>query len=369
MEAGCVYKINAHPARTRTAVSPARAAGKAGDDDAVSVIRIFAVALLLGCSGCGFPESTLRPGGPAAGNIAQIGWIVYILLGALAAIMWLLLLWASIRRPGSLKTHEPWNEGGGQDWVLIGGFAIPFVVLCGLFVFSVDRTRDFPLHGATDPAPEINVIGHQWWWEVQYLRGEPSTRFVTANEIHIPVGRPIEIKLETQDVIHSFWVPALHGKMEMIPGQPNFIRIQADHPGNFEGQCSEYCGEEHARMRLLVVAQSDRDYEAWRNQQLQPASEPQGEEAIHGRDVFDYTACALCHTVRGTAARGRVAPDLTHLASRQFIAANSYRNNKANLAAWATHAQSLKPGAAMPDLTEYNGEDLRALTAYLLQLK
>ncbi len=332
--------------------------------------KIFAISLLLICTGCGLPQSTLNPGGPAASNLAQIGWVVYILFLVITGIMWLFLLWACIRRRGSLQYHAPWDEGGGQSWVLAGGLVLPFVVLCGLFVFAVERTRDFPLHNDSDhPAPEILVIAHQWWWEVHYLEGGPSTQFVTANEIHIPVERPIEIVLETQDVIHSFWVPALHGKLELIPGQSNFIRVQASHAGNFEGQCAEYCGAEHARMRLLVVAQSAQDYQAWRNQQLQPASEPQGEDAMHGRDVFQYGACALCHTVRGTAAQGKVAPDLTHLASRQFIAANSYKNNEANLEAWSTHAQSLKPGAEMPDLTEFNGEDLRAMTAYLQQLK
>lgn len=336
----------------------------------MSVFRnLSAIFVLVVCGSCGSPQSTLRPGGPAAHNLAQIGWVVYILLGALAAIMCIALLWPCIRGGGSLDTHEPWNEGGGGRWVFIGGFAIPFIVLSGLFVFAIERMHEFPLQDGANLATRIRVIGHQWWWEVQYLDGGPSVRIITANEIHIPVGRPVQIELETQDVIHSFWVPALHGKVEMIPGQTNFIRVQADRAGNFDGQCSEYCGEEHARMRLLVVAQSEQEYQAWRNQQLKPGADPQGQEAMHGRDVFEQTACALCHTVRGTAAQGKVAPDLTHLASRQFIAANSYRNNEANLEAWATHAQSLKPGAAMPDLTEYTGKDLLALTAYLQQLK
>lgn len=336
----------------------------------MNMCRNFLVVCVLGClSACGGPESTLNPGGPAAGNLAQIGWLIYILFGVTATIMWVLLVWACIRKRGSLEHHESWNEGGGQRWILIGGFAIPFVVLCGLFVFAIERMSEFPLHDGHHGTPEIQVIGHQWWWEVHYLTGGPSAHFTTANEIHIPVGQPVDIELETQDVIHSFWVPALHGKVELIPGQPNFIRVQADHPGSFQGQCGEFCGQQHAHMRLLVVAQSPDEYEAWWNQELKPAAEPQNEEALHGRDVFQQTACALCHTVRGTLAQGKVAPDLTHLATRKYIAANTYKNNKANLEAWVTHAQSLKAGAEMPDLTEYKGTDLRALVAYLQELK
>ncbi|MGH9522963.1 MAG: c-type cytochrome, partial [Terriglobales bacterium] len=185
----------------------------------------------------------------------------------------------------------------------------------------------------------------------------------------IPVGRPVDVILETADVIHSFWVPALHGKVEMIPGQPNFIRIEASRAGSFDGECGEFCGVQHAHMRLLVVAQQPADYEAWRQQQLMPAAVPTSQEALHGQEVFNNGACALCHTVRGTVAQGKVAPDLTHIGSRQFIAANSFKNDTANLEAWVTHAQSLKPGNEMPDLSEFNGSDLRALVTYLQQLK
>lgn len=329
---------------------------------------IAAVALAL-CAGCSQPQSSMNPGGPAGQNLATIGWVTYILFGLTAFIMWALLLWTAVRRRGTLAEHEPWNIGGGQNWIFIGGFAIPFVVLCGMFVFAMERMSEFPIHPSTNVTPEIRVIGHQWWWEVQYLEGGPSEQFTTANEIHIPVGRPVDIILETADVIHSFWVPALHGKVEMIPGQPNFIRIEASHAGSFVGECGEFCGQQHAHMRLLVVAQELADYQSWRLQQLQPAVVPTSEEALHGRDVFNDAACALCHTIRGTVAQGKVAPDLTHIASRQYIAANSYVNNEANLAGWVTHAQTFKPGAEMPNLTAFTGPDLRALVHYLQQLK
>jgi cytochrome c oxidase subunit II len=327
--------------------------------------------LLLPLTSCGGPQSILRPQGPAAGKLAQMGWVVFILFSVVTLIVLVLLLWAALRRRGSLDTHEPYNEGGGQSWVLIGGFAIPLVILCGLFVYTLQGMTEFPLHGGNHvhPHADIQIIGHQRWWEVHYLSGETSHRFVTANEIHIPAGQPTDIELTSADVIHAFWVPALHGKIQLIPGQTNYIRIQAEHPGSFPGQCGVYCGEQHAHMRLLVVAQAPDEYQAWYEGQLKEAAEPQGAEAVHGREVFESAACALCHTVRGTAAEGKVAPDLTHLASRAMIGANSFDNDSSDLEAWATHAQSFKPGALMPDLTAYTGEDLRELVAYLRQLK
>lgn len=330
---------------------------------------ILAILLLLPLGACHGPQSILHPGGPAASNLSQVGWVVFIVFSVVAFIVLLLLVWALVRRRGSLDSHAPWNEGGGQAWILIGGFIIPLIILCGIFVFALKRTADFPLNVSKDVNPEIVVIGHQWWWEVQYVAGPMDTHFTTANEIHIPVGRPIDLALKTADVVHSFWVPALHGKMEMIPGQTNYMRIEATHAGSFPGQCSEYCGEQHAHMRLLVVAQPPDEYQAWRQQELSPAAEPQTEETRRGEDVFLHAACALCHTIRGTGAEGKVAPDLTHLASRQGIAGDSYANDTADLEAWVTHAQSMKPGCEMPNLTEFNGRDLLALVAYLRELR
>jgi len=331
--------------------------------------RPFCTASLLVLAGCATPRSTLNPGGPAAGNISSLEWAVLITFCVVALIMWALLLWAAMRRRGSLSTHEPWNQGGGQKWILIGGFAIPFVVLSVFFVMAVAWLTRFPVQDGNMQHPEIRVIGHQWWWQIQYLHQPADQQFTTANEIHIPVGKPVDIELDTADVIHSFWVPTLHGKVDLIPGQRNYIRIQADRAGTYRGQCAEYCGNQHAHMLLLVVAQPEPEYEAWYAQQVNPASLPTTAEALHGRDVFMGAACAFCHQIRGTEAHGTVAPDLTHLASRQRIAANSYANNTANLEAWVTHAQSLKPGAEMPNLTEFNGTDLRALVAFLQQLK
>jgi cytochrome c oxidase subunit 2 len=331
--------------------------------------RALAAGLTLTLVGCQTSRSTLNPAGPASGRIASLEWAVMLTFAVIALIMWVLLAWAALRHRGTLDWHAPWNEGGGQNWVMFGGFAFPAAVLFVFFVLTIVWLNRFPVHAESDVHPVIRVIGHQWWWEVQYL-GHPESRiFTTANEIHIPVGRPMDIELTTQDVIHSFWVPQLHGKVDLINGQRNYIRIQADQAGTYSGQCAEYCGAQHAHMLLLVVAQPEQEYEAWYNQQLSPAGEPMTAEALHGRDVFMGAACAFCHEIRGTVAHGHVAPDLTHFGSRLRLAANSYDNDEANLEAWVTHAQSLKPGAEMPDLAAFNGPDLRALGAFLKQLK
>jgi cytochrome c oxidase subunit 2 len=217
--------------------------------------------------------------------------------------------------------------------------------------------------------PAITVIGHQWWWEIHYQIGGVEQHVVDANELHLPAGRPVDIELRTHDVIHSFWVPRLHGKVDLVPGFANRIRIQADQPGVYRGECAEYCGPQHAHMILLVDVQPQAEFDAWLGRARQPAAPPVSEAAAHGQQVFMSNACILCHTIRGTAAHGLVGPDLTHLAARQGIAANSFPNRTAFLESWVTHAQTMKPDAQMPDITAFNGDDLRALVTYLEGLK
>jgi cytochrome c oxidase subunit 2 len=178
----------------------------------------------------------------------------------------------------------------------------------------------------------------------------------------------VDIALATADVIHSFWVPPLHGKVDLVPGMVNHIRIQADQPGRYPGECAEYCGMQHANMKLYVVAEPPERFERWLEAQRRPANPPDTDQARAGQQVVVEGACALCHTVRGTPALGTVGPDLTHLASRQTIAGGMLPNNIANLHAWVTHAQSLKPGAEMPDLNQFTGDQLHALVAYLRTL-
>ncbi len=293
------------------------------------------------------------------------------------AVMWALLAIAFKKRRGSLDEHMPIDVGGGQIWIAIGGLAVPLLVLSVFFFLGLELLSDFPIHGvhggmhegAAMPKPDIVIVGHQWWWEVRYVDGARDQRFTTANEIHIPAHRPVNIELLSDNVMHSFWVPSLHGKVDLVPGHPNFIRIEASEPGSYAGQCAEYCGEQHANMRILVIAQEPAAYDAWLAEQRQPGVHPTTPGTILGEQAFLAGPCAQCHTVRGTPAHGQIAPDLTHVGSRQYIGANSFRNDNAILEAWITHAQALKPGCKMPDITQYDGAQLRAVTAYLRQLQ
>jgi cytochrome c oxidase subunit 2 len=335
------------------------------------LLPLAMAALLLG--GCERRQNFLYTGGRGAASIAWLSWSVFITFAVVTIVMWVLILWSILRRRGSFDTHEPVDAGGGHAWMAIGGFAIPLVILSAFFVLSLRGMAEFPMHEDHEDhngaAPEIRVIGHQWWWEVQYVGGPPDRRFTTANEIHVPVGIPVNMALETADVLHSFWVPKLQGKVDMVPGYVNNLRLEADHEGTYRGQCSQYCGAQHAHMAVIVVAQQPKDYEAWRARMAQPAAEPSTPEETRGQEVFLSGPCANCHMVRGTAAGGTVAPDLTHIAARQGLAANAFPNDKADLEAWITHAQSLKPEVAMPNITQFNGEDLRAMVAYLEILK
>ncbi|HJT90204.1 MAG TPA: cytochrome c oxidase subunit II [Bryobacteraceae bacterium] len=331
--------------------------------------KIATLAPLALLTACG-PESMMAPGGPAGHNLANLGWFVFILFLVIAFIMWVLLAWAALRKRGSFDEHAPIDVGGGQPWILIGGFGIPFIVLAAVYVVGLNSMAAFPLEGPRETAPaDIRVTGHQWWWQIDYMKGPLDHHVTTANEIHIPVGRPVDIDLASSDVIHSFFIPTLHGKVDLIPGQVNRIRIQADRAGTYRGQCAEYCGAQHAHMILIVVADLPAQYQAWLAGQAADAPQPATDQERQGRDLFMSKACVLCHTIRGTLAAARVGPDLTHIASRQGLAANMLRNNEANLEAWVTHAQSLKPEVAMPDVTEFKGDELRALVAYLEELK
>jgi cytochrome c oxidase subunit II len=343
-------------------------------------LQIFASsAPLLLLAGCESVESTWQSSGPAAERITHLSIFMTVLFVVITLIMWLLVAWAFYRRRGTLDEHAPIDTGGGQIWIAIGGIAVPLLVLSLLFVLGLQLLTDFPIHGmhhgagstvmAASMKPEIRITGHQWWWEVEYLNDDLPKQFTTANEIHLPVGRPVNIELVTKDVMHSFWIPALHGKVDLIPGLKNYIRIEAAQPGSYSGQCAEFCGAQHAMMRLLAVAQEPDEYEAWLEAQRKPGNDPTTAEARAGQQIFLAGPCSMCHTVRGTVAGGTVAPDLTHIGSRQMIAANCFPNNDAYLEAWITHAQSLKPEAQMPNLTQFTGEELQDLVQYLRQLQ
>lgn len=327
------------------------------------------LVLSAAASGCDRSGSILSPAASSARSVATLGEVILIGFCAVSVAMVVLIVWAAARRRGTLDEHAPVEAGGGQWWLVIGGFLAPALVMAVVFGSSLRMLDRFPLHDGGHYRPDIRVIGHQWWWEIQYTGSGPGGRIVTANEMHVPVGWPVEIELESRDVIHSFWVPDLQGKVDLIPGHFNRIRIDADKAGRFDGRCSQYCGAEHTLMNLSVVAEPIDDYEKWLAGQAAPSVRPVGPDAVMGQRIFETRACGICHTVRGTPALSQVGPDLTHIASRSGLAAYALPNSRAYLEAWIVHAQSFKPGSQMPNLTEFSGAELQALTRYLEQLQ
>jgi cytochrome c oxidase subunit 2 len=235
-------------------------------------------------------------------------------------------------------------------------------------VFTSRALGRLPLQDAVN----IELIGHQWWWEARYLDPDSSRQFVTANELHIPVGRPVIVTLRSDDVIHTLWVPNLHGKRDMIPGRTATLQFRADQPGTYRGQCAEFCGLEHAMMALLVEAEPNAQYEAWAARQRQPApvpaAGPAGDAARRGHDLFLAKSCARCHTINGTGATAALGPDLTHLAGRKTIGAGMLPNDGSHLASWILDPQTLKPGVYMP-VNPMRPDELHDLLAYLETLK
>jgi len=316
------------------------------------------------------PLNYLRSSGPAADPITQLGWGLLAISLLVTLIIAVLLVMAIFRRREKLTADAqgrmPVGRGaGGMSWIYIG-IGITTVVLFASTIWTL-LTISAVANPARKPALTLEVTGHQWWWEVKYLNDNPSQTFVTANEIHIPVGQPVRLKLATDDVIHSFWVPQLAGKADIIPGQNNTTWIQANAPGDYAGQCMEYCGVQHAHMAFHVIAQNPADFATWRAQQLAPAAAPGSDALQRGQHVF-MSRCSVCHTVRGTMAGGNLGPDLTHLASRGTLAAGELPNNAASRAAWITGAQTLKPGCSMPSL-QLSTEELNSVVAYLGSLE
>lgn len=248
-------------------------------------------------------------------------------------------------------------------WGIAGASGLLLVLL--LASFFTDRALSaLPLAGAV----RIDLVGHQFWWEARYEADAPALGFTTANELHVPVGRPVVIRLRSTDVIHSFWVPSLAGKKDLIPGRDTTIAFRADRPGVFRGQCAEFCGYQHAHMALVVVAEAPADYERWLALQRQPARAPLTAQQQRGRELVEQTSCALCHAIRGTRAQGRRAPDLTHLASRSSLGAGTLENTADALAYWIANPQKYKPGVNMP-AADAGPDDVAAIAAYLGSLQ
>jgi cytochrome c oxidase subunit 2 len=307
----------------------------------------------------------LRTFGPVGDRVAALGWILLLVASAVVLVVSVLVLLGVLRR-GSRTFAPVERSGGGLRWIVLGGIVVPSVILLAAFVLTV-TTQAAIAAPATAPGLTVRVTGHQWWWEVQYLDSSPVRMATTANEIHIPVGRPVRFEVAAGDVIHSFWIPELAGKTDLIPGQRNVMWLEADHPGVYRGQCAEYCGMQHAKMAMAVVADPPAAFADWLARQRQPAAPPSGPDMAAGASVFAGSACAVCHTIRGTPAGGRVGPDLTHLASRRTIAAGTLPNTRGNLAGWIADPQTVKPGNIMPAVP-LKATELQVLITYLQSL-
>lgn len=317
------------------------------------------MAVLL--SGCTGSASLLDPKGPGARTVRDLWWLLFWISVVVLLVVVALLLYSLRKRAATTdgKTTDPRPvPGWGKRFVIVSGFILPAIILVGVLGISLG---DLAAIGRTDPSRlRIEVIGHMWWWEARYPGGA-----VTANEIHIPIGEPVEFQLTSADVIHSFWVPALHPKRDMIPGRNNVVTMKADEPGRYRGQCAEFCGLQHANMIFYVVA--DPEFEGWLANQQNPAVEP-SDTVVRGREVFLGSSCFGCHSIRGTPADSTVGPDLTHVAARETLFAGRVDNTRENLARIITDPQTMKPGVVMPPTT-LDDADLEALLDYLESLE
>jgi cytochrome c oxidase subunit 2 len=314
-----------------------------------------------------WPQSMLGAAGPHAAGVESLWWLFFWITAGVYVLVMIALLVAVLRHRRPVDPRDP-AASRRAGVVITGATGVTLVLLFVLLISSV-RTGRYSIQGLADPSHlNIKLTGNQWWWNVEYESTIASQRVRTANEIHIPTGRPVLLKLRSSDVIHSFWVPNLAGKKDLIPGHETELWIQADRPGVYRGQCAEFCGPQHAHMALAVVAEPADKYAAWLDAQRRPAAEPQDQIAKRGRDVFLSGPCVMCHSIRGTGAGGRTAPDLTHLGSRLTLAAGTVPNTPGHLAGWITDAQGIKPGNRMPTIG-IGGEDLQALLKYLQTLK
>jgi cytochrome c oxidase subunit 2 len=261
--------------------------------------------------------------------------------------------------------------------IVAGGIVLPIVTLSALLVYGLWLTREAQWSeagrtaglGPGDGALDIEVVGEQFWWRVRYLDESGEIAFETANEIRFPTGRRVALSLTSADVIHSFWVPSLAGKIDMIPGRTTTLAFTADREGSFRGQCAEYCGAQHARMAFHAIAMPPEGFETWLAGQRQATPEPADPFLARGAEVFLSSGCGACHTIRGTAAAGTAGPDLSHVGGRTSIAAGTFPNNAGTIAGWIASSQHLKPGNHMPSYDALDGPDLRAVADYLESLE
>jgi cytochrome c oxidase subunit 2 len=324
-------------------------------------------------------QSALETGGPSAERIGDLWNLMLVASTVVTGLVLLAFAWALWhKRPSGLAAEADRAADARGARVMVGaGAVIPAIILGVLLVITmrVLGAVSLPSHTLAQPddppvpgALTVKVTGRQYWWEVEYLDAEPQRQFETANELRIPVGRRVLVRLATDDVIHSFWVPGLGGKMDLVPGRTNVTFIAASRPGVWRGQCAEFCGVQHAKMAFVVVAEPPDRWEAWAARQRMPAAAPRDSLALADREAFVATGCALCHAVRGTPARGELGPDLTHLASRLTLAAGTLPNTPGHRYGWIANPQAIKPGNKMPAVP-LSPQQLDAIVRYLGTLR
>lgn len=320
--------------------------------------RLFSLAAALTLTACSGPQSALIPAGRDAEQIS--GLFTVMTIGAL--IVWAAVVAIAVY---TILVGESHSQRAANLLILGGGVAAPTVVLGALIVYGmplVPTVLAIPEEGVT-----VRVTAKQWWWRVEYLT--PSGPVETANELRLPLGERIALELGSPDVIHSFWVPALAGKMDMIPGRVTRLALEPTQVGTFRGTCAEYCGASHALMAFSVVVVTPEEYGRWLEEQARPAAAPVDPSAVRGQTAFIANGCTACHTIRGTPAAGRIGPDLTHLGSRRHLAAETLPNDPSALARWIAQTDQIKPGVHMPAFRSIGADELAALAAYLSSLK
>ncbi len=338
---------------------------------------LLPVLCCFSASACSGIQSAIDPASPQAEHINTLWWLMCSLLSTIFVAVMVLLTLAALRSRRVTAQHsqagvpfyvDPVSEKRASR-VVSGAVALTIVILFVLLTASFLAGRSIFSTPPNDAdALTIEITGHQWWWAIRYANKTPNQIITTANEVHLPVNQLVHFKLNSTDVIHSFWVPNLHGKTDLIPGHPADTWIQPNMLGTFRGQCAEFCGYQHAHMAFAVVVETEDQFKAWYADQLQPAMTPVTETQKRGQQVFLSKPCIMCHRIQGTDAGGNVGPDLSHVAGRQTIAAGALSNTREHLAQWIVDAQQFKPGSRMP-ANPMSSEELNALLDYLESLK
>jgi len=324
------------------------------------LILILLAGLVVGCSKDA-PQNYLRPEGPIATGQDKLWNLTF----GIATVVFFLVEGALLFAVFKFKqrtTRDAPKQTHGNNKLEVGWTLAPAVLLALITIPTIQGVYSLA-EAPEDNALNVEVLAKQWWWQYTY----EDSGVVTANELHIPVGRTVLLRLKSEDVIHSFWVPKLAGKQDVVPGRTNTLKIEADKPGSYKGQCVEYCGLSHANMKLIVIAHEEDDFQDWVRSQQAEAQTPSAGLPVTGQRLFLEGACAGCHAVNGTEAQSTVGPNLTHFASRSTFAGSMYENTEPNLVKWLQNPPGRKPGSKMPDLN-LSDDEIKALVAYLQSL-